>query len=252
MQLLIVLAAFCASLLTLISGFGLGTLLLPVLALFFPLPVAVGLTAVVHLLNNAFKTSMLWHEVDVTMMLRFGIPSILGALVGALVLDQLGDLTPLYMGIRVAVGPLAIALAALMVLFAITELSPRISGFSFNGRHLFAGGLVSGFFGGLSGHQGALRSMFLLRSGMRKEAYIATGVAVAMLVDLTRIPLYLRHLGAGQLEREWLLLVACVLAAFLGAWWGKQLIPKITYRTVQLTVGGLMIGIASMLVAGII
>lgn len=252
MQLLIVLAAFCASLLTLISGFGLGTLLLPVFALFFPLPVAVGMTAVVHLLNNTFKSSLLWREMDLTTVLRFGVPSMLGAFIGAVVLEQLGELTPLYRGLRVAVGPLAISLAALMVLFAITELSPRINGISFHGKHLFAGGLVSGFFGGLSGHQGALRSMFLLRSGMRKETYIATGVAIAMLVDLTRIPLYAQHVGMGQLQREWPLLVACVLAAFLGAWWGKRLIPKITYRTVQLAVGGLMMGIAFLLVAGII
>jgi len=251
-QLLIVLAAFGASLLTLISGFGLGTLMLPVFALFFPLPMAVGMTAVVHLLNNAFKSTMLWRDVDTTMVLRFGLPSMLGAFVGALALEQLGELTPIYMGLRVAVGPLALTLAALMVLFAMTELSPRVSSISFKGRHLFTGGLVSGFFGGLSGHQGALRSMFLLHSGMRKEAYIATGVAIAMLVDITRIPLYLKHLGAAQLQREWSLLLACVLAAFLGAWWGKRLIPKITYRTMQFAVGALMMGIAGMLVAGIV
>ena len=252
MQLLIILAAFGASLLTLISGFGLGTLMLPVFALFFPLPIAVGMTAVVHLLNNAFKSAMLWRNVDLAMVLRFGLPSMLGAFVGALVLGQLGELTPLYMGVRVAVGPLALSLAVLMVLFGITELSPRISGITIQGRHLFTGGLVSGFFGGLSGHQGALRSMFLLNSGMRKEAYIATGVAIAMLVDITRIPLYLHHVGTGQLQREWPLLAGSVLAAFLGAWWGKRLIPKITYRTVQIAVGGLLMGIAGMLVAGII
>jgi len=39
----------------LLSGFGLGTLLLPVFALFFPLPVAIAATALVHLANNFFK-----------------------------------------------------------------------------------------------------------------------------------------------------------------------------------------------------
>jgi uncharacterized membrane protein YfcA len=56
--------ALAASLLTLISGFGLGTLLLPVFALFFPLELAVGMTAVVHLLNNLFKFGLLWRAVD--------------------------------------------------------------------------------------------------------------------------------------------------------------------------------------------
>jgi len=249
---IILIASLVASLLTLISGFGLGTLMLPVFALFFPLPVAVGMTAVVHLLNNAFKTTMLWRDMDRAMVLRFGLPSMAGAFIGALVLERLGRLEPLYPGLRVEVGPLAIAIAVLMIVFAITELSPRLSRFSFNGRYLVAGGLVSGFFGGLSGHQGALRSMFLLRSGIGKEAFIATGVAIAMLVDLTRIPLYLRHLDNAWLLDEGPLLVGAVLAAFLGAWWGKRLIPKITHRTVQLVVGLLMVGIAAMLLAGII
>jgi uncharacterized membrane protein YfcA len=71
-------------------------------------------------------------------------------------------------------------------------------------------------------------------------------------VDLTRIPLYLRHLDNAWLHDEAPLLVGAVLAAFLGAWWGKRLIPKITHRTVQLVVGLLMVGIAAMLLAGII
>ena len=248
---LIVVAACAASLLTLISGFGLGTLMLPVFALFFPLPVAVGMTAVVHLLNNLFKFALLRRHVDRDVLLRFGIPSVLGALVGALVLERLGHLTPLYAGLRNDVGPLGLVLATLMFLFAITELSPRLATFSFNGRHLFAGGLVSGFFGGLSGHQGALRSMFLLRSGLGKEAYIATGIAIALLVDSTRIPVYLRSLDPQWLRTEWPLLLACVLAAFLGAWWGKRLIPKVTHRAVQIIIGVLMMAIAAGLLAGI-
>lgn len=252
MEIVIIPVALVASLLTLISGFGLGTLMLPVFALFFPLPVAVGMTAVVHLLNNAFKSTLLWGSMDRAMVLRFGLPSMAGAFFGALLLDRLGQLDPLYGGLRVAVGPLAIAIAVLMIVFALTELSPRLSTYSFEGRNIVAGGLISGFFGGLSGHQGALRSMFLLHSGIGKEAFLATGVAIAMLVDLTRIPVYLRHLDAGWLSAEWPLLTGSVAAAFLGAWWGKRLIPKVTYRTVQLVVGGMMIGIAGMLLAGII
>ena len=248
---LIVAATCVASLLTLISGFGLGTLMLPVFALFFPLPVAVGMTAVVHLLNNLFKFTLLWKHVDRRVLLRFGVPAALAAFMGALVLERLGHLPPIYAGLRIDVGPLAIVLAGLMLLFAVTELSPRLAAFSFASRHLIAGGLLSGFFGGLSGHQGALRSMFLMRIGMGKEAYIATGVAIALLVDGTRIPVYLRSLDQQWLREEWPLLVACVLAAFLGAWWGRWLIPKVTYRTVQVIVGLLMMAISLGLIVGI-
>lgn len=74
MTLVIVAAAFAASLLTLFSGFGLGTLLTPVVAIFFPVAVAVALTAFVHLLNSLFKLTVLWRKVDWPVTLRFGVP----------------------------------------------------------------------------------------------------------------------------------------------------------------------------------
>lgn len=249
---IIVPAALGASLLTLIGGFGLGTLLLPVFAVFFPLPMAVGLTAVVHLLNNLFKFTLLQKAADRRMLVRFGVPAMVGAWGGAWSLYFLDELPYLYPGVTHPVGPVRLAMALLMIVFAVVELSPRLNGFSFNGRHLVAGGLVSGFFGGLSGHQGALRSMFLLHGGLAKEAYIATGVAIALLVDLTRIPVYLVSFDHLWLSDQWPLLLTTVLAAFLGAWWGRMLIPKITYRTVQVVVGALMIGIAIGLLTGAI
>lgn len=245
-------AALAASLLTLLSGFGLGTLLLPVFAVFFPLEAAIGLTAVVHVLNNLFKAALLWRSSDRSMVLRFGLPSIAGALAGAFALGHVGDLAPLYDGAREQVTPLALILAVLMFLFALLELVPRLSAFSFKERHLVAGGLVSGFFGGFSGHQGALRSMFLLHSGIGKEAYIATGVIIALLVDFTRIPMYLRDIDPAWLLEQRVVLTITVLAAFAGAWAGRWLIPKVTYGTVRVTVGALMIVIATGLATGVI
>lgn len=243
-------AALSASLVTLISGFGLGTLLLPVFALFFPLELSVLLTAVVHLLNNLFKLGLLWKSIDRRTVLLFGVPGIAGAFGGAWLLDQLGALEPLYEGVRVPVDAVRIGIAFLMVLFALTEMLPSISGFSFHPKYLLPGGLISGFFGGFSGHQGALRTMFLLRSGLGKEALIATGVAIACLVDFTRIPVYaaspLRH----SLAVQWPLLLLSTLAAFAGAYWGKRLIPKVTMRGVQLLVAAFMMVIAAGLAAG--
>ncbi|MEO8589577.1 MAG: sulfite exporter TauE/SafE family protein [Flavobacteriales bacterium] len=251
-ELLIVLIALGASLLTLISGFGLGTLLLPVFALFFPLELAVSMTAVVHLLNNLFKGALLWRAVDVPVLLRFGLPGMVGAWLGASLFTHIQDLPYLYPGIREPVGVGQVVIGALMLVFAVVELLPGAAKWSLSQRFLVPGGLLSGFLGGLSGHQGALRSIFLLRSGLGKEAYIATGVAIACLVDLTRIPVYLRNMPQGLLGERWPLLIATTLAAFLGAWLGKRLIPKITLRGVQLVVGALMLAIASALLAGLI
>ncbi len=250
-ELLIPLAALGAALLTLISGFGLGTLLLPVFALFFPLELAVALTAVVHLLNNLFKFGLLWRAADRGVVLRFGVAGIVGAWLGAVLLMRLEDLPYLYPGVNGPVSTTQLLIGLLMVVFAIMELLPGAKKWALPPQWLVPGGLLSGFFGGLSGHQGALRSIFLLRSGLGKEAFIATGIAIAVLVDLTRIPVYLARMPQGLLHEQALLLTITVLASFLGAWGGKILIPKITFRTVQVVVGMLLLGIAGALLAGV-
>ncbi|MBI4386078.1 MAG: TSUP family transporter, partial [Elusimicrobia bacterium] len=93
--LLICSAALLTSGLTLFSGFGLGTLLMPVFAIFFPVEAAVGLTAVVHFLNNLFKLWLLGRHADRPVVLRFGIPAILAAFLGAQALVWLSHLPPL-------------------------------------------------------------------------------------------------------------------------------------------------------------
>ena len=78
------------------------------------------------------------------------------------------------------------------------------------------GGLVSGFFGGLSGMQGALRSAFLSRAGLTKEAFIATGVVIACLIDFSRLAIYSAALARESAHFNYGLLAAAVLAAFAG------------------------------------
>ena len=245
-------AALGASLLTLISGFGLGTLLLPVFAVFFPLEVAIVLTAVVHLLNNLFKLGLMGGHIHWPTVLRFGVPGIVGAYAGARLMHALGERTALFQGVRHAVDPLDLTIAALMLVFGLFELSRTLNTLSLPRKWMVPGGLLSGFFGGLSGHQGALRSMFLLRAELSKEAFIATGVAIACLVDFTRLPTYLNSELLRTLQAEWSLLLVSALAAFAGAWWGKKLIPKVTMRGVQVAVGLLMLAIAGMLAGGLI
>jgi uncharacterized membrane protein YfcA len=81
--LFICLAAFFASLLTFFSGFGLGTILMPVFALFFPIEMAISLTGVVHLLNNFFKMYLVGKEANWRIVLKFGTPAVVSALIGA-------------------------------------------------------------------------------------------------------------------------------------------------------------------------
>jgi hypothetical protein len=177
------LAAFCTAGLTFFSGFGLGTLLLPVFALFFPLEVAIGLTALVHLANNVFKLLLVGKYADIAIVLRFGLPALAAAFFGAAALLQLTHLAPLasyhLLGRTFQILPMKLVVALLMVFFGILEVYPALSRFTLTPRWLPLGGVLSGFFGGLSGHQGALRSAFLLKCGLTKEGFISTGVVIA-------------------------------------------------------------------------
>lgn len=253
--LIICLCAFLTSGLTLFSGFGLGTLLLPVMAIFFPIDAAIALTAVVHCLNNLFKFALLGRHADKGTVLRFGLPAILAALLGARLLLWLSHLQPLlayqFLGLHLQVLPVKLVVACLMILFALVELLPRFGEVSVEKKYLPLGGLLSGFFGGLSGHQGALRAPFLLKSGLSKESFIATGVVISLMVDIPRIAVYSANLllrTSGSLP----LLAAAVLAAFSGAFLGNRLLRKVTLRGIQILVALMLLGISMGLAMGLI
>src|SRR5688572_30938452 len=90
------LAAFFIAILTFFSGFGLGTLLTPVFMLFFPVELAIALTGVVHFFNNIFKLFLVGRHADKDVLLRFGIPAVVAALVGSWLLLQITELRPLF------------------------------------------------------------------------------------------------------------------------------------------------------------
>ncbi|WP_143559330.1 sulfite exporter TauE/SafE family protein, partial [Solemya velum gill symbiont] len=124
--LVIALAAFFAASLTLFSGFGVGTLLLPVFAIFFPMQLAVAMTAMVHLANNLFKLALLGRHADFGVVLRFGIPAIIAAIGGATLLGMLSEADPLHV-YRIAdhvfvITPVKLTIAVLMAFFAYAEL----------------------------------------------------------------------------------------------------------------------------------
>jgi uncharacterized protein len=249
-------AALVASLLTLFSGFGLGTILLPVFAIFFPLDVSVALTAVVHLLNNLFKLSLLGRYANRAIVFRFGIPAIIAALAGAWLLLRLSGLDPIadysLMGKNFQITPVKLIVAILMVAFASIELIPAFDKLAFEPKYLPAGGLVSGFFGGLSGHQGALRSAFLIRCGLSRESFIATGVVIACIVDLTRLSVYAAHFSSSGISENIFLLITASASAFMGVVIGKRLVKKVKMRTIQVIVSIMLSIIAVGLGAGFI
>jgi uncharacterized membrane protein YfcA len=253
---IVCLAAFFASGLTLFSGFGLGTILVPVFALFFPIDIAIALTAIVHFLNNIFKLILLGKNIDKNVVLRFGITAILAAFLGAYVLTLLVDMPVLFQysvsDNLFSITPVKLTIAVLLIFFALFDIVPSLTRLQFDKKYLPFGGILSGFFGGLSGNQGALRSAFLIRAGLTKEAFIASGVAIACLIDISRLTVYSKQIIGASNQLDYALITAATLSAFTGAYIGTRLVKKITIKTLHYFVAVMLFIFALLLGLGII
>lgn len=255
---ILAIVAALASALTLYSGFGLGTILLPAFALFFPAPVAVAAAGVVHLLNNLFKGALLWRRADLTIVLRFGLPAVPAAILGAWLLAWLGETDQLFewtaLGHHFGPTGAGLAVGLLMILLALLELQRWFQRLEAPLRLLPLGGAITGFFGGLTGQQGAFRSIFLLRAGLPAEPFVATGVMIAILVDVSRLATYAASFTEAGLSpdgHEVLLVAVATLSAFGGAYLATRRLEKITIGTVRYAVAALMLISGAALATGV-
>lgn len=251
--------ALLASGLTFFSGFGLGTILMPVLALFFPIPIAVAATAIVHFANNLFKLILVGRNANRTVLLNFAVPAVFAALLGAWLLSY-ASVAPVigkyrFMGGDHEITVVKLVIGIVIVIFACLELMPRFASMAIDRKYMPLGGLLSGFFGGLSGNQGALRSMFLIKAGLNKEEFIGTGVAAAAIVDIARLTVYGVGLFTAQFSvisgMKWLILAATI-SAFAGTFLGREMFKKTTLKTVQAIVGVMLILLGMALGAGLV
>jgi hypothetical protein len=248
--------AFIVAILTFFSGFGLGTILTPVFMIFFPVELAIGLTGIVHFFNNIFKLVLVGRKADKEVLLRFGIPAVIAAIIGSWLLLNISDLKPLFVyemfGKTFEVFPVKFIISILLIIFASIDLIPYFNNLQFGKNKLPIGGALSGFFGGLSGNQGALRSAFLIKVGLSKEAFVATAVVVSTFVDFTRLSVYATKFTKAGLTDNLTLVVCATLSAIIGAYIGNKLLKKVTLRFLQVTVAVLLILISVALGAGLI
>ena len=251
--LLITGVALIASLLTFFSGFGLGTLLMPIIALFFPLPIAIAITAIVHFSNNLLKFFLLVKHSDRSILLHFGLPAIIFAFLGAWCLELLSEwkweVAYTFFDFTAHVTPLKLIIGLVIALFLVVESSPTLhvpSAF----KKLWLGGILSGFFGGLSGHQGAFRSLFLTQNALSKEVFLATGVSIAVVVDLSRLSLYAKHWESAL--AQWQLILIATLSAFVGTMIGKFFLKKVSIEFIRLVVAWMLGSVAFLLIVGVL
>jgi len=256
-HLLIAVVALAVSGLAMFSGFGLGTLLLPAFALFMSVESAVAATAVVHGANNILKASLLGRHAEKRVVLRFGVPAILAAVAGAHLLGRLTLSEPLatygFAGREAMITPVGAVIGSLMIVFALLEIAAALKGRAVPGRWLPLGGVLSGFFGGLSGHQGALRSAFLATTRISPEQFVGTNAVIGLAVDIVRLTVYFGALSAaGTAWKPGPLVITGCLAAFVGVLVGKRLLHKITMTGVRRLTGAMLLIVGVGLASGLI
>lgn len=245
---------------TLFSGFGLGTVLMPAFALFFPIQIAVAATAVVHLANNLFKIFLVGKHADWEVVAKFALPGALAAVAGAATLSLFAGMPSVVSyaidGKMHDVSALKLTIGAVILIFSFLEFLPYFQRLSFDRRYLPLGGIISGFFGGLSGHQGAFRSAFLIKAGMDPEAFVGTGTAAAVIIDVARLFIYGLTFHLAQVRDVGLamsnLVIAATLSAFVGAFIGSRMLKKITLKTVQLIIGCMLAVIGLGMMTGVL
>jgi hypothetical protein len=189
-------------------------------------------------------------------LLSFGIPAVAFAFFGALILGWLSGIPPIFeyaaFGNQIQVSPLKLVVGILILTFVMLELSPGFSSLSLDKKYLPYGGVISGFFGGLSGHRGAFRSMFLLKVGLGKEEFVATGVILAVMVDMSRMLIYGWEMSGQRQALQWPLVIAASVSAFMGAYFSSKLFRKITIKTIQIVVSVLLVVVSLGLMSGVL
>lgn len=251
---IISLTAFIVAILTFFSGFGLGTILTPVMMIFLPVELAIALTGAVHFFNNIFKLFLVGKNAVKDVLLRFGIPAVIAAFFGAWVLIHIPDAHPIYtyhfVGQKFEIYLVKFTISIILIFFALFDLIPYFASLQFDKKHLPLGGILSGFFGGLSGNQGALRSAFLIKAGLSKEAFIGTAVIVSAFVDFTRLSVYSTRFLKSGLTEHWNYVLFGSLAAITGAYLGNILLKKVSLRFLHLSVAIMLLLLSLALALG--
>ena len=199
-----------------VAGFGIGSLLTPVLAATFGTATAVAAVAIPHAAATALRCWRLRANIDWSVLRGFGLLSAAGGLVGALLYTRFSnDALTLTLGLLL----LSTALATLVDLPSRVRVT-RIVGVL---------GLLSGFFGGLAGNQGGLRAAAMLSLSLSPVRYVATATATAMLVDIVRTPIYVWRAG-GVLTTLVLPLSVATAGVLIGTVLGERILLGLSIR----------------------
>ena len=236
-ELLIGAVAVVAGAIASVSGFGIGSLLTPALALLIDARLAVAAASVPHLAGTAMRFWMLRSHVDGRVLLRFGSTSAAGSLAGAAA------------GALVRSDALLVILGVLLVVVGIGELAGWRRHLRFDGPWAWVAGAASGLFGGLVGNQGPLRAAAMLSFDLSKSAFVATATAIALVVDAARMPIYALTDGPGLRAVAPLIAVATA-GVVVGTLAGHRVLAAVPERLFRVVVALLLVALGVLVLAG--
>ncbi len=225
--LLFLVFAFLAEVIGTMAGFGAATVLTPIAALFMDMKTAIAVVACFHLFGNASRLVFFGRSLHWKTWLQFGLTGILLSFVGASVTTRLSSA-----GVKLLFG------LFLLIYVGLSSLASERVRLPTHPATLIGGGMVSGFIAGLIGTGGAIRSACLLAFGLPQETYLGTSAAIALVVDATRLPVYL----AGRLIPAAMgpVLAGLIVVAFAGSWVGQRLVRRIAPRAFRWVVMGML------------
>ena len=210
----VLIVAVAAGIVSAVTGFGIGSLLTPLLALGVELSVAVAAVAIPHVLGTAVRFVMLKGRIDRKVLLSFGITSAAGGLIGALLNRSTSNQW------------LTLLFGALLLFAAASEISGLARRMRFRGVAAWIAGALSGLLGGLVGNQGGIRSAALVGFNLSKEQFVATATAIALLVDGARLPVYLVTHG-DPITSLWRPILVASIGVVAGTVIGSRLLTRI-------------------------
>ncbi len=215
------LVAFLSIIIGTVAGFGTSTIFLPVALLFVDFRTALVLVAITHLSANTGAATIFRHGLDKRLILLFGVPSIFITIIGA------------YMVAYVPQNILIIILGIFLLIFSILLLIKPNFKVQKSDTNTIVGGALSGFLQGLLGIGGPLRGAFLISYNLDKYKYIATLAATAVIIDVTRIPIYLSN---NLLEPQYYSYIPLlVVMGIVGSYLAKRIvvfIPQAVFKRV--------------------
>ena len=213
-----------------VAGFGVGSLLTPLLTTEYDAKLAVALVAIPHAIGTVVRLWRLRGDIAWPVLRSFGVASAVGGLVGA------------YLFTQVAAAVLARVLGTLLIFVGSAELLGFAGRLRLHGRWAFAAGGISGLFGGMVGNQGGVRSAGLLAFGLEPRAFVATAAAVALIVDAVRTPVYLWDAGTAVLAASSILAIATV-GVVIGTFAGTVLLLRLQPPTFRRIIGAVLVAL---------